>query len=98
MKVETKSEMKIVQVPGIIVSDMDGEKVMLCIKNGRYYNLGQAGGTIWELIAEPLTIEQIVNKLLNIYMVDEKECEDHVKDFITQLSNENLILMQEIIK
>lgn len=32
----------IVQVEGNIVSDMDGEKVMLSIKNGKYYNLGES--------------------------------------------------------
>lgn len=35
----------IVQSEGNIVSDMDGEKVMLSIKNGKYYNLGKIGGT-----------------------------------------------------
>ena len=28
---------------------MDGEKVMLSINNGKYYNLGEIGGDIWEL-------------------------------------------------
>jgi len=33
-------------VEGNIVSNMDGEKVMLSIKNGKYYNLGEIGGFI----------------------------------------------------
>ena len=33
---------------GNIVSDMGGEKVMLSIENGKYYNLGEMGGEIWE--------------------------------------------------
>ena len=36
------------QREGNIVSDMGGEKVMLSINNGKYYNLGEMGGEIWE--------------------------------------------------
>ncbi len=35
------------QMEGNIVSDMDGETVMLCIQSGKYYNLGELGGEIW---------------------------------------------------
>lgn len=33
-----------VQGTGNIVSDMGGEKVMLSVLNGKYYNLGEVGG------------------------------------------------------
>ena len=38
------------QVKGNIVSDMDGEKVMLSVENGKYYNFGDIGegfGNLW---------------------------------------------------
>ena len=38
------------QIKGNIVSDMSGEKIMLSIEKGKYYNLGEIGGEIWELI------------------------------------------------
>ena len=34
----------VAQIPGNIVSDMGGEKVMMSINNGKYYNLGEIGG------------------------------------------------------
>ena len=37
---------------------MDGEKVMLSIEKGKYYNLGLLGGVIWELIESPITGEE----------------------------------------
>ena len=39
---------------------MGGEKVMLSVKNGKYYNLGEIGGEIWELIRGRL---QLINWL-----------------------------------
>lgn len=79
------------QNEGNIVSDMDGEKVMMSVQNGKYYNLGEIGGTIWDLIKSPVTVKQIVMKLLSEYEVEENECKQHVISFLTQLHNENLI-------
>lgn len=44
-------ETVLVQREGNIASDMDGEKVMLNVKNGKYYNLGEVGGEIWSALA-----------------------------------------------
>lgn len=81
------------QAEGYIVSDMDGEKVMLSIQSGKYYNLGQVGGDIWGLIKGPVSIEQIVNSLQLIYDVSQKECEEQVISFLEKLKDERLILI-----
>ncbi|MEK3796894.1 lasso peptide biosynthesis PqqD family chaperone [Peribacillus sp. FSL H8-0477] len=81
------------QAEGYIVSDMDGEKVMLSIQSGKYYNLGQVGGDIWDLIKEPVTIEQIVHSLQSIYEVSQTECEDQVLSFLEKLKEEGLIFI-----
>ncbi|WP_261381674.1 lasso peptide biosynthesis PqqD family chaperone [Paenibacillus cremeus] len=81
----------IAQLKGNIVSDMGGEKVMLCIKNGKYYNLGAIGGHIWELMSEPTTIEQLVSDLMSVYAVERSDCEEQVASFLKHLMNEGLI-------
>lgn len=83
------------QSPGNIVSDMDGEKVMLSVHNGKYYNLGELGGEIWELIKEPLTMQELVTTLLSRYDVNQAECEEQVSTFLNQLKNEGLINIQD---
>jgi hypothetical protein len=81
----------IVQGKGNIVSDMGEEKVMLSVHNGKYYNLGEIGGRIWELIEKPVKIEQMVETLMSEYAVAQSECEQQVISFIELLSNEGLI-------
>ncbi|NRD76973.1 lasso peptide biosynthesis PqqD family chaperone [Bacillus sp. BRMEA1] len=76
---------------GNILSDMDGEKVMLSIQNGKYYNLGTLGGEIWDLIGEPISIQEIVATLQLMYDVDPAQCEEHVSLFLRQLVDEGLI-------
>jgi Coenzyme PQQ synthesis protein D (PqqD) len=79
------------QVEGNIISDMDGEKVMLSINNGKYYNLGNIGGEIWDQIKEPKSIQALINSLIDIYNVEEEECKDQVLSFLNKLLEENLI-------
>jgi len=79
------------QTPGQIVSDMNGEKVMLSVANSKYYNLGVIGGDIWGIIKEPITIEKLVNKLLDKYDVTQEECQNQVQSFLLTLKKEGLI-------
>lgn len=79
------------QSPGNIVSDMDGEKVMLSVSNGKYYNLGELGGEIWELMKEPITIQELVTTLQLQYNVDQTDCKEHVTDFLSQLLEQGLV-------
>ncbi|MFA9457487.1 lasso peptide biosynthesis PqqD family chaperone [Halalkalibacter sp. AB-rgal2] len=87
------NEDQVVQAKGNVVSDMDGEKVMLNIAKGKYYNLGSVGGDIWELIESPTTIGQVVMKLHEQYDVTEELCERHVIQFIEKLLKEDLIVL-----
>ena len=82
----------IVQSQGNIVSDMDGEKVMLSVKNGKYYNLGEIGGAIWEHLESPILISDLIIALMSEYDVNETECEEQVLSFLNLLAMENLIL------
>jgi hypothetical protein len=84
----------IVQGQGNIVSDKGGEKVMLSVHNGKYYNLGELGGRIWDLINEPIRVSQLVNALMVEYNVDQSECEQGVVSFLTHLTVEGLILLE----
>jgi hypothetical protein len=85
------AEVTVVQGEDNIVSDMDGEKVMLSVRNGKYYNLGELGGEIWDLIAEPVPVRRVVESLLERYDVAPSVCEAQVLAFLTELMEERLI-------
>lgn len=85
----------IVQSEGFLVSDMDGEKVMLSIENGKYYNLGQIGGRIWELVSSPVTIAGMVEQLVSEYEIEPEVCEQQVQIFLKQLTAEGLVQVRK---
>lgn len=83
------------QIEGCIVSDMDGEKVMLNVEKGKYFNLGKIGGQIWELMKEEIPVNKLIKKLLLIYDVEQTKCEEDVVSFLEHLLNEGLIKLIE---
>ena len=50
----------VVQVTGIVAADMNGEKAMLNIEQGKYYGLDRIGSRIWELIERPRTVQEVI--------------------------------------
>lgn len=80
-----------VQSEGYLVSEMNGEKVMLSIENGKYYNLGQIGGRVWELIESPASIGDVVDRLVTEYVIEPEDCQRQVRQFLQQLKAEGLI-------
>lgn len=89
---ELSMETVIVQSPGIIISDMDGETVMMSINNGKYYNLGVIGGYILENIKTPISINELISKLISEFEVENNQCQTDVIPFLELLLNENIIM------
>lgn len=83
------------QVGGNIVSDMGGEKVMLSVRQGKYYNLGDIGGEIWEQIKEPMLVEELILILMDKYDVQNNDCEQQVMSFLDHLRDEQLITIED---
>ncbi|MGP1907752.1 lasso peptide biosynthesis PqqD family chaperone [Metabacillus sp. JX24] len=79
------------QTEGNLVSNMNGEKVMLSVKNGKYYNLGEMGGIIWDLINKPIHFSNLIELLTAQYQVEKEVCEAQVLSFLEELNKENLV-------
>ena len=86
---------KVTQNKNYIASDMNGEKVMLDVQSGKYYNLGAIGGRIWDLTAQPTTVDGIVDILVQEYEVARDVCVQQVQTFIQQMLNEGLVEVQD---
>ena len=95
IKDKLKLDSQIFQGDGNIVSDMDGEKVIMNINKGKYYNLHKIGGVIWDLIERPIFIHELIDNLINIYDIENKVCEEQVLSFLGTLNTEGLIQIKE---
>jgi hypothetical protein len=80
-----------VQSPDLMISDLDGDTVMMSLERSAYFGLDSIGSRIWQLLAQPITIQALCNQLAAEYEVDEATCQRDVVKFVQQLLDEGLI-------
>lgn len=76
---------------GGLTGDMGGEKVILSVTTGKYYNLGRVGGRIWDMLDQPVTMDRLIDMLTAEFEVERTVCEANVRTFLDQLRSEKLI-------
>lgn len=54
------SDAKFVRTSDVVSTDMDGETVMMDVENGEYFALSGSGPLIWEKLAEPMRVDEII--------------------------------------
>lgn len=81
----------ITRTADVVAADMDGDTVMLSIASGKYYGIDAVGGRIWELLATPRTMAELVEQLAKEYEVESEECCRDVTEFLNYLCGEGLV-------
>jgi len=76
-------------------SAIDNELVLLNIINNKYYGMDSVGSRIWELLAEPIIISDMITTLTGEYDIPAAECEKDVFSFLNELHSENLIVITD---
>ncbi|MCX6276631.1 MAG: lasso peptide biosynthesis PqqD family chaperone [Bacteroidetes bacterium] len=79
--------------PAIISSKMDDEVVMMSIEKGNYYGLNPVAAEIWEMLAAPMTVQAICDRLMEEFDVDQEKCYNEVLVYVEKLGNEGLIVV-----
>ena len=73
---------------------LDGEVVILNLQDDVYYGLDQIGGRIWNLIQEPITFGEIIQKLLEEFDVEDQQCSADVLGLLEDMLSKGLIVVQ----
>jgi hypothetical protein len=77
------------QTPGHVAADMDGEKVLMSVENGRYYGMDPVGSRIWELVENALC-----EAIFREYEGDREQIQSDLKKYLQNLSEEKLITIK----
>ena len=72
-------------------AEVDGEIVMLDPASSKYFGLADTGARIWELLAEPRSVDDLVSALTAEYEVDDDTCRTQVAIFLDTLGAAGLV-------
>lgn len=90
-RIEIKDHTRIRRNPNLVFSEVDGEVVMLSVKNGEYYNLNEVSSRIWDELEAPRTFEELVTRLENTYEVSHETCVSETKTFLERTIEKGII-------
>ena len=86
---------EIVVAEGVLASDFGAEQVILNLKDGVYYGLGDVGARIWQLLQRPTTVAAMRAALVEEYDVDQVRCARDLDALIVELRRRGLVKVSE---
>lgn len=81
------------RAPGAVQAVVDGQLVLLSPVDFSYHGLDSVGARIWEMLEQPLSIDEVVASLLTEYTIDESTCRADVEPFVARMSEIGVLLV-----
>ena len=81
--------------PDILFQEVNGETVLLNLKNECYFGLDTTGTRVWQLLHEQDDLIYVFNTMLEEYDVDENQLEEDLRKLITDMEDAKLIVISE---
>ncbi|MCX6205016.1 MAG: PqqD family peptide modification chaperone [Bacteroidetes bacterium] len=82
---------------GFLASSLGNETVMMNLDNGDYLGLNSVASDIWNLLKEPIAVENLYHQIINLYDVTEDQCKTEVNNFLKKVSEQNMLVIHPII-
>jgi hypothetical protein len=76
---------------GLLSATVNGELLMMSVAQGKYFNLNGVGARIWDMLAQPTTLEAIVTTLTAEYAVDAETARREVAGFVAELNQRGML-------
>ena len=91
---EMNSCSKVCQKKDVYLTELDDDRVMMDLNTGNYYVLNGMGSIIWDKIHDKIHISQLVQELLEEYDVEPDICEGQVMNYLKELQQINLVVVE----
>ncbi len=83
-----------INTPYIVHETIDGETIVMNLKDGNYYSFDGIGPAVWELILRGVGLSKMIPLLREIYGDVPRDLETMVSDFIRELSENEIIMVK----
>jgi hypothetical protein len=85
----------VVRTAGIMTAPVDTEIVLLNMTGNNYISLDAIGRRIWELLEEPVVVDELCRQLGTEFEATQEEIRSDVLPFLTELEREGLVRVAE---
>ena len=92
---EAKADRIVVASEGQVSGKLTGERVVLSMKDGTYYGLSDVGALVWDLVQEPISTGDLVDRIIESYEVDRVTCAHDVLELLSEMAAKSLIVFRE---
>jgi len=75
----------------ILASDLGNEMVMMDTEKGNYLGLNETGKVIWDLLEKPMSVQELVQQLLNRYDIEADICMEDTIEYLHKMEEQQLI-------
>ena len=76
-----------------LASALGEEIVMMNTDNGDYIGVNNVGSDIWNLLTEPMRVDQLLEKLIDIYDVTPEDGKKEVDEFVARMLKQEMIIV-----
>ena len=77
----------------LLVSQLAGETVLMNTATGDYFGINAVGTKIWNLLAQPVSSDTLVESLVGSYDISSEQCRIEVKQFLKNLESRKLVVL-----
>lgn len=85
----------IIDRPRVVDDTIDGETILVNLKNGNYYSFDKLGVIFWEAISRRMDLDALSAALSRKHNAEKEKTDKLVREFIHALLEEKLITLEE---
>ena len=79
----------------VFAQEVDGEMVLLDMNSESYFGLDEVGTAIWQAIEEKRVLKDVLERLMEVYDVEEKVLKKDLFAFLEKLQESGLVEVEK---
>lgn len=89
---------RIFAAPHAAFRKLGGEEggVLLHLESTAYFQLNQLGATIWQMVQEEITFDELVSRVRALVADPPADLEDDIARFVDELTSRDLVVIEPI--
>ena len=79
-----------------LANKLGEEMVMMNMENGDFVSMNNVGADIWSLSEHPISLGDLIRKLLSLYDISEDQCMNETLQFLRMSANQGIFTIHNI--